>query len=208
MGAPGSWGHLPQCHLLVPLRDQGNRHREAQQEAPRTCGVNALHLHVLAPTQERTRTPCPGAAWVARMSHSEAAAGSKMLAVPSTTPCLPPCPRPASAPRVPCRHPVSPCVAVLRGGRQERACQEQEAVSGSAVPCHGHRAGNVGVAGASGTACRREAVHSLLRGLLRVTQTTHMTQRGALHFHARVPCPVKAAHAAHAAVLTACWGSC
>lgn len=63
--------------------------RGVQREAPRTCSVNALLPHGLARRQERTRTPCLGAAWVAGMSHSKAAAGSKMLTVPGATLCPP-----------------------------------------------------------------------------------------------------------------------
>lgn len=94
---------------MVPLRGQGSRCQEVRREAPRTCSVDALLLHGLAPRQKRTRTPCPGAAWVARMSHSKAAAGSKMLTVPSTTPCPPPSwgrlctPCTTQAPHVPTR---------------------------------------------------------------------------------------------------------
>lgn len=60
-----------------------------------TCAVSALLLHGLALRQERTWTPCLSAVWVARMSHSKAAVGTRYLPCLALC-CAPPHPRASS----------------------------------------------------------------------------------------------------------------
>lgn len=71
-----------------------------------TSALSALLLHGLAPRQERTWTPCLSAVWVARMSHSKAAVGTRCSPCPALC-CAPPLiPGP---PLHPSHHTDTPC---------------------------------------------------------------------------------------------------
>lgn len=173
-----------------------------------TSAVSVLLLHGLAPRQERTWTPCLTAVWVARMSHSKAAAGTRRLPCPALY-CAPPHPRASSAPFAPRRHPVSPRTAVLCRGKWERVCGEQEGVSGSPALCQGHGSSSVGVAGAGGTVCGLETMHRPCVGSCGWPRPCAFPGRGAHPLHAGVPvglCPVGAAHPTAGSGLGMCWG--
>ena len=198
MGAQG-WGHHPRCLFWVPLQGQGNRRREAGREAPRTCGVNALLPHGLAPRQEGTWTPCPAAAWVARMSHSKAAAGSKMLAVPGTTLCPPsstgrlctPCT--TQVPRVPARS----CAAGRKVGASVLGTGGSiwQPCSVSRPPSHQCGGGGSRRHGMPAGSRAQPPAWAPVGG----PGHTHPPRRGAHHLHAGVRvglCPVEAAHPA------------
>lgn len=142
--------------------------------------VSALLLHGLAPRQERTWTPCLSAVWVARMSHSKAAVGTRCLPCPAQC-CAPPHPRASSAPFAPRRHPV------LCRGKWERVCWEQEGVSGSPALCLGHQASSVGVVGAGGTVCCLETMHRPCVGSHGWLRSCALPGRGAHPPHTGVP---------------------
>jgi len=114
-----------------------------------------------------------------------------MLTVPSATPCPPPRPGVPSTPLAPLRPPVSPHAAVLRGGKWERACGEQEAASGSPTPCQCLRAGDGGAAGAGST----KPCTAPLRGLPWVAQAVSILPGEELNT-SMLECPVEVSHPA------------
>lgn len=171
-----------------------------------TCAVSALLLHGLALRQERTWAPCLSAVWVARMSHSKAAVGTRCLPCPALR-CAPPRPRACSAPFAPRRHLVSPCAALPCRGKWERVCWEQEGVSGSPALCQGHQASSVGVVGAGGTVCSLGSVHRPCVGSCGWHRSCTFPGR-AYPAHAGVPvglCPVGAAYPTAGNGLGMCW---
>ena len=155
-------------------------------------------LHGLAPMQERTQTPCLGAVWVARMTHSKAAAGSKMLAMPSTMLC------PSSSRGCPCAPCTvqAPCVPACGRAVGKKAGASVPGTGGGVwQPCtvSGPLSQQCGGGRSRRHSCQQEAVHSPLCGLPWAAQATHPPGRGAYHLHAGVPaglCPIKAAHPA------------
>lgn len=83
----GTWTPRAGVQLPVPRQCQGSRIREMRRQA--TSAVCALLQHGLALGQERTWTPCLSAVWVARMSHSNTAVGTRCLPCPALR-CPPP----------------------------------------------------------------------------------------------------------------------
>lgn len=167
-----------------------------------TSAVRALLLHGLALRQEGTWTPCLSAVWVARMSHSKAAVGTKCLPCLALS-CAPPHPGASSASFAPHRHLVSPHSRAVQGKVRGSVLG-----TGGSVwqPCtlSGSPSQQCGMVGAGGTVCSLETMHRPCGW----HRSCAFPGRGAPP-HAGVPvglCPVGAAHPTAGSGLGMCWG--